>query len=160
LNITNIDGWYFILLKKGYDLPQYVGQYLRHWSYLPSTSGSERFALNIRETSYLNTNMYKCSTNQDIVGDVSCVWKYVEKELNCTLPWLRIHDNATNKCKSKAQYKKLGKLTDKIINSGYTKVRKFSGCLLPCKQTRITQESILKGDGDTGSTKTKESQHT
>jgi hypothetical protein len=154
LNITNTIGWYFILLKKGSHLSQHLGQYFSSFNYVKPNYGSRRFILNSRETSHMNRNTHKCNESKDF-DEGLCVRKYIDNELNCTIPWQKEPDKNMKKCKSAVNYHKLGDVNDKIMNAGYKKVQEMTGCILACKQTIFDHKPIRPDDEDTNSGRAK-----
>jgi hypothetical protein len=154
LNTTNTRGWYAIFLEKGYDIYDHSGQFGSKLMYLPTNYADnktvmpryETFTLNKKQITYLNTNTSKCDESEDTLKSNSCTLRYIENQLSCKIPWLKVQGNSYEKCATESQFKKFEDLVVAISSSGVKQVQEITECFLPCIRTEYSHQEILSGN--------------
>ena len=73
----------------------------------------------------------------------SCIDKYVERQINCKVPWIASENNSHEICTMANQTIKYLEISKKISMMRDAEVAEKTGCHIPCQRNEFNTKSIF-----------------
>ena len=111
----------------------------------PSKIFTSNYDIQLTDSNYLNEEGSRCSESKDLaISNYNiCYEKYLEANINCSIPWRKQNDSTHSDCDTFAQKDFLSNITKQIEAMGELEVYKTTGCSPSCSRREFTVTKLM-----------------